>query len=1576
MHDPMNIAVGQLAVSHGFLSREAAFHCLNHATQRGMSFADVARQLGVLTDSKYQKLNWLSAQASQRSQQSQAHSHPPVTPTHVPAPSSGPASNPPSGAPLRVPSGSSRPSINSSSLGGLPEPGDWVGQYQILRLLGKGGMGAVYAARQGQREYALKMILALENPADEIRFEREAQAAAAVDRHPNVVSVHSYDRHGVTPYAVFDLVDGVGLDELLTTGEAQEKDWSLNIVMKTLEALIHIHESGIIHRDLKPANILIRHSDGEPLITDFGLAKQEDAEKLTRTGEMLGTPAYMAAEQMSGEVVTEAADVWAMGVILYELLTGYRPFPGQTLIEICNKVLLQDPIAPSKHVENFDPELEKVILKCLQRDLEHRYASVRELYEDLERYRRGEDVEAVLPSFDVVGASKRYWWATLALVFALLFLGGGALIYVQATAGNDRVAKLEGELSSVEILDRAIATRITQLSTGRVNDERIKELIPLDRQKEKVRELTAELGVDFEKSAANDRIQRIKLLNKLLVVKSIQSPSSLQNMVAKFQEMDAEKRFDDSALGVVIQLFLIANSQSRFGQELQKLFQSLPVEFQSLLLPIMDQVAARRMVTAGNEEGDKIFSDLKAKHEELKVDNWELFAAALNRELLALRDRSQKSETVKTFSEVFPVMIKRFRAVDAVDFSEIDEFQLLERFHKAVSDEKPLVAIKVANELKKKGYWNYVVNPNLENLLNTKILTSLSESVDGSLKVCWAIRALEVGCIVDNYSFYFEEIEQAEKNDDFGKTKKLSEDRELRGLLKKLNAREKSPWYFNAHRVRFRSRTRGEGKGEKAEESPDAFRARCQRTVRKLEKRVKVLKAYENDPRHSPVIQREIYGLIAESLVDLNLYRSMSRTLNEVPLRREPRYEDVRKIFRPFLTKQIGSYFEKCLQGSDEQLPRVSDLRLALLRFDLSFEALKPLLPEELCEIFEGQSLKDGLLKLEGRVMPGRKPDRPARLTPWQRRQTLFKVFVCQQRLDAGGLRKEGQNRSARLRSRLNVMAQGANPFRNAFNQMLANLISLGFIDYHLEMFDAYTALDHPICKALKSSLGARLDRIANLRYLGRCDAAMKAIDELIEEDLYTKKDLPYLALQKLQVQIGFLAQKMKDSGQHKMALDFMSKRAGGRLDLFQRKLFLFNPYLTRWTVYSDAALKNEKSLTEKVIRLTKLWLKMRKSGERGWGLRKTYDLELRYTINELPGHCEFLKSYAPALQLMLTLDDDAFREFWPAYRYLLPRLKKLPGWARLKPRIEAMDDSFVRELAEALACQDFLLQSPLFALLESNHDPKDFWFRKSLQTELFRCFDHYHRQRPVAYDKVVGLYRVVCASRYRGLIEESYRGLNSVAFPLYMMKLDRELRAVVDLFFDRVRREFLTKDKPVPRFPMGRGVFILEWYIQLLSTLDAEREAVDLFNRIVMFHKDPKKLNSSERAFRTNILSQRYSSYHYGRCLLKLGRFDDFNKLLAEMKNGKGQVQYYRLRADLCVVQKNFDELLRINEEMKQRGFIHGPSLSTHFYGLYLVGSRRWEEYKRHKANTVRRADYRKYIPEWEELKAKIDDQ
>lgn len=1568
MHDPMNIAVGQIAVSHGFLSREAAFHCLNHATQKGMNFADVARMLGVLTDSKYQKLNWLSAQASQRSQQSQALSRPPVNPTHVSVSAPIPASQAPSGAPLRVPSNSSRPSINSSTLGGLPEPGDWVGNYQILRLLGKGGMGAVYAARQGQRDYALKMILALENPADEIRFEREAQAAAAVDRHPNVVSVHSYDRHGVTPYAVFDLVEGVGLDELLTTGEAQEKDWSLNIVMKSLEALIHIHESGIIHRDLKPANILIRHSDGEPLITDFGLAKQENAEKLTRTGEMLGTPAYMASEQMSGEVVTEAADVWAMGVILYELLTGYRPFPGQTLLEICNKVLLQDPIAPSKHVENFDPELEKVILKCLQRDLEHRYTSARELYEDLERYLRGEDVEAVLPTFDVVGASKRYWWATLAFVFALLFLGVGALIYVKATAGSDRIAKLESELSSVENLDRAIAMRIVQLSTGRVNTERIKELIPLDIQKEKVKELNKELGGDLERSAASDRIQRIKFLNKLFVLKRIQLPSELQ-------KVDTEKRFEDSPLGALVRVSLAANSKEIPAENLQKQFQSLPVKFQSLLLPLIDQVAARQIVMAGKEKGDQIFSDLKSKHEELKVKNWELFGKTLNRELLALRTRSQKSKTNKTFSEVFPMMVERFRAVEGIDFSEIDEFQILENYRRELENDRPLKALESAFELKKKHYWNYVVNPSLEDSLNTTISTALLEKVDGQLKVCWVIKALELGLMVDNYSYYFKDLEQEENRSDSSKKSKLLKDKELRSLMRTLTKDGQRPWYLFAQRLRFLSRMTGENKKVKAE-SPEAFLKRCQRGVATLEKRVKVLKGYENDPRHSPTIQREIYGLIAETFFDLHLYRAMLRTLDEIPKRREPRYEDVRKEFKPLLTKQIGSYFEKCLQGSNDQLARVSDLRLALLRYDLSYEAVKPLLPAELSSVFENKSIIDGLTELENLVIPGKKPDQVPRLTPWQRRQRLFKIFVCRCRLDTARLNEKGRSVQARLRQRLNIMAQGNRPYRNAFEQMLVNLMGLGFFNYHLEVYDAYTTLDHPIFKGLKSSLGPRLDRIANLRYLGRCSDAMKAIDELIEEDLYTKKDLPYPALQKLQVQIGFLAQKMKDSGKHKMAVNFMSKRAGGRLDLFQRKLFFFNPYLIRWTIYSDVTLKDEKSLTEKVVRLTKRWLKFRNSGALGWNRRAVHDMEVRCMFNELPGHCESLKRYNPALQMLLTLDDDAFRELWPAYRYLMPRLKELPGWLQLKPRIDAMDDSFVRELAQALACQDFLAQSPLFGLLESNHDPKDFWFRKSLQTELMRCLDHYNRQRPVAYDKAVGLYRVVRASRYRDLLHDNYYGLNSVAFPLYIMKLDRELRAVVDLFFDRIRREFLNKNKVVPKFPMGRGVFILEWYIQLLSTIDAEREAIDLYNRIVMFHRDPKTLNSSERTFRTNILSRRYSTYHYGRCLLKLGRFDDFNKLLAEMKKGKGQVQYYRLRADLCVTQKNFDELLKINEEMKQRRFRHGPSLTTHFYGLYLVGTKRWEEYKRHKADTMKQADYRKYIPEWEELRAKIDDQ
>ena len=183
-----------------------------------------------------------------------------------------------------------------------------------------------------------------------LRFEREAEAAAAVDRHPNVVHIHRVVHTAAGPAIVLDYVEGESFDVTLRREGPLPADRALDIALPIVRALGHVHRNGIVHRDLKPANVLIRSSDGAPLLGDFGLARVLDAETLTRTGEMLGTPRSMAPEQVTGRSVDARADIWAVGVLLYEAITGRAPFEGETVVQLCQAICRQSPRPPGELV--------------------------------------------------------------------------------------------------------------------------------------------------------------------------------------------------------------------------------------------------------------------------------------------------------------------------------------------------------------------------------------------------------------------------------------------------------------------------------------------------------------------------------------------------------------------------------------------------------------------------------------------------------------------------------------------------------------------------------------------------------------------------------------------------------------------------------------------------------------------------------------------------------------------------------------------------------------------------------------------------------------------------------------------------------------------------------------------------------------------------------------------------------------------------------------------------------------------------------------------------------------------------
>jgi tetratricopeptide (TPR) repeat protein len=343
--------------------------------------------------------------------------------------------------------------------------------YEILELLGKGGMGVVYKARQTAlgRLVALKMILQASHagPADRLRFHNEAEAVARL-QHPNIVQVHEVGDHEGVPYFSLEFCAGGSLDRRLR-GTPLPARQAAALVEKLARAAHAAHRANMVHRDLKPANILLVEGLDVPLerctpkITDFGLAKRLDATGPTRPGVVVGSPSYMAPEQARGNTgpVGPSADVYALGAILYELLTGRPPFTADTLEGTLYRVVHDEPTPLRRLQPRIPRDLETVCLECLHKDPRKRYPSAEALAEDLRRFGAGEPVMA-RPAGPVrrlvKWARRRPAAATLAAVTALLSLGilvGGPLLIArlqdvaaQARADADRERTLRDRESA------------------------------------------------------------------------------------------------------------------------------------------------------------------------------------------------------------------------------------------------------------------------------------------------------------------------------------------------------------------------------------------------------------------------------------------------------------------------------------------------------------------------------------------------------------------------------------------------------------------------------------------------------------------------------------------------------------------------------------------------------------------------------------------------------------------------------------------------------------------------------------------------------------------------------------------------------------------------------------------------------------------------------------------------------------------------------------------------------------------------------------------------------------------------
>jgi WD40 repeat protein/Tfp pilus assembly protein PilF len=397
----------------------------------------------------------------------------------------------------------------------LPE----VPGYEVVAEIGRGGMGVVYQAWQTSlhRLTALKMLLAGEyaGPQHLARFQTEAEAVARL-QHPHIVQIYEVGRHGERPYIALEYVDGGNLAQKLTG-----TPWPARPAAELLEtlsrAMHYAHQRGILHRDLTPGNVLLT-ADGVPKITDFGLAKiRVGGGVQTQSGAIVGTPSYMAPEQAAGKSkdIGPAADVYALGAILYELLTGRPPFRAETPLETLLQVRSLEPVPPSQLQPKLPRDLATICLKCLQKEPAKRYASAEALAEDVRRFLDGRPIQA-----RPVRAPERLWrWCrrnpTLAALAAsvILLLGtvavSSSVLYADAALKKQRAEKaeakaryeqLQAEESERKAQDRLWRSKLAQAHADRFSLEAGRRQKALEALKEAVR-IVRSLDLDAEQRA-------------------------------------------------------------------------------------------------------------------------------------------------------------------------------------------------------------------------------------------------------------------------------------------------------------------------------------------------------------------------------------------------------------------------------------------------------------------------------------------------------------------------------------------------------------------------------------------------------------------------------------------------------------------------------------------------------------------------------------------------------------------------------------------------------------------------------------------------------------------------------------------------------------------------------------------------------------------------------------------------------------------------------------------------------------------------------------------------------------------
>jgi serine/threonine protein kinase/tetratricopeptide (TPR) repeat protein len=350
--------------------------------------------------------------------------------------------------------------------------GQTILHYRILEKLGEGGMGVVYKAEDTKlkRTVALKFLPSKisEHPQEKARFVQEAQAASSLN-HPNVTTIHGIETSSQGDFIVMEYVEGRTLKEIVDKNELQVKD-VLEIGIQVCEGLTAAHEKGIVHRDIKSSNIMITPK-GRVKIMDFGLAKRRDAEQITQKPSTLGTVAYMSPEQASGEQVDRRSDIFSLGVVLYEMLTGRLPFEGEHMAAIIYSILNEEPQPIARYNSRTSTKLEEIVLKALSKDRDERYQHSDDLMADLRHERRLLDTTRTTPGVVRPEAPKKRF-PVLIPFLVLIILAAAMLIFkpFQIRFGSPQKAAAEEHSLAImyfeNVADPEDSDRIAQMVTS------------------------------------------------------------------------------------------------------------------------------------------------------------------------------------------------------------------------------------------------------------------------------------------------------------------------------------------------------------------------------------------------------------------------------------------------------------------------------------------------------------------------------------------------------------------------------------------------------------------------------------------------------------------------------------------------------------------------------------------------------------------------------------------------------------------------------------------------------------------------------------------------------------------------------------------------------------------------------------------------------------------------------------------------------------------------------------------------------------------------------------------------------